>query len=186
MSISKSNINKIKELYLLCLSTSGISQTQYELLTKQKQNLLEKQNDRYFLKQSARKKIKVVLTGGAFDVLHMGHLYTLEAARKYGDVLIVAVARDEQILRKGREPIHPQEYRTKIVNSLKVVDLAISGFDKIQKMLDLVKPDTIVYGYDQQAMQLLPPYDNIKTVKLFAQLDETKYKSGKIIEKLGI
>ena len=117
------------------------------------------------------------------DVLHIGHIVTLGDAKAHGDVLIVAIAKDEHIRRKGREPVHHIEYRKILVECLKPVDLAIEGFDDPKKMIGLVKPDVIVYGYDQKD-SFRPK--GVKIVKLERRIDDTKFKTGKILEGLGL
>lgn len=173
----------LRELLKLELIERGICQETYQKLNEQLKQLLERKNDRHFIKKDERKKIKIVLTGGVFDVLHIGHIVTLSEARKEGDFLVVAIASDDHIRKKGREPVHPIEYRKILVENLKMVDLAIAGFRDPKEMLDLVKPDVIVYGYDQK--DFLKP-QGVKIVKIQKHLEEAKYKSGKIIEKIGI
>ena len=66
----------------------------------------------------------IVLAGGVFDIIHPGHIHTLNAAKLLGDVLVVVVATDNTAVKmKKRTPIHSQEQRQELVNSLEVVDL---------------------------------------------------------------
>lgn len=69
----------------------------------------------------------VVLAGGCFDILHLGHLRFLEKAKKEGDILLVALEHDETIKRlKGKDrPINPQKDRARILSALKVVDYVV-------------------------------------------------------------
>lgn len=173
----------IKNLLKKELQHKGISEEEFSKLNKNEMEMLQKKENRYFLKQSERSKIKIVLTGGAFDVLHIGHILTLNEAKLRGDFLVVAIASDEHIRKKGREPIHAQEYRRIIIESIKSVDIAISGFSNPQEMIEMVKPNIIVYGYDQK--EFLKP-DGIEIVKLEKKYDDSKFKSGKILEKLGV
>ncbi len=173
----------IKKLFLIQLAQTGIPGEVHQELTEKEKALLIEKNNKFFLKDDERKKIKVALTGGVYDVLHIGHLLTLNEAKAHGDVLVVAVANDDHIRKKGREPIHQQEYRKMMVEALKPVDIAISGFEDPKKMLEVVKPDVIVYGYDQKPF--LKP-EGVEVVQLTNKMDETKFKSGKIIETLGL
>lgn len=132
---------------------------------------------------SERAKIKVVMTGGVFDILHMGHLLTLTEAKKHGDFLVVVVAKDEHISKKGRKPIHSQEYRARMVEALKPVDAAVLGEDDPKKLVELIKPDVIVYGYDQG--EFLKP-EGVKIVKLAEHIEPEKFKTNKIIKELGL
>lgn len=107
--------------------------------------------DRRTLTEIGRDSLKVVLAGGVFDIIHPGHIYTLNAAKDLGDVLIVVVATDNTAVRmKKRKPLHSQEQRQELVNSLKMVDLCLVGQEEdIFKTVNLVRPQIIALGYDQ-------------------------------------
>jgi len=100
-------------------------------------------------KLSASKKI--VLAGGVFDIIHPGHIHTLNAAKSLGDILVVAIATDKTAQKmKKRPPLHNQELRCELVNSLSMVDVAIIGHEAdIFETVKEVKPNIIVLGYDQ-------------------------------------
>ena len=100
-------------------------------------------------KLSASKKI--VLAGGVFDIIHPGHIHTLNAAKALGDVLVVAIATDKTAQKmKKRQPLHNQELRRELVSCLSMVDKAIVGHeDDIFETVKAIKPDIIVLGYDQ-------------------------------------
>ena len=100
-------------------------------------------------KLSASKKI--VLAGGVFDIIHPGHIHTLNAAKALGDVLVVAVATDKTAQKmKKRLPLHNQKLRRELVSYLSMVDNAVIGHeDDIFETVKDVKPDVIVLGYDQ-------------------------------------
>ena len=72
-------------------------------------------------------KKRIILAGGCFDILHIGHITFLEKAKKKGDVLVVLLESDEKIKKlKGRyRPINSQEDRAKILTSLTVIDYVI-------------------------------------------------------------
>ena len=94
---------------------------------------------------------KIVLAGGVFDIIHPGHINTLNAAKKLGDTLVVVVATDKTALKmKKRKPLHSAQLRQELVSSLSMVDLCIIGDeDDIFNTVDLVKPQIIALGYDQ-------------------------------------
>ena len=100
-------------------------------------------------KLSASKKI--VLAGGVFDIIHPGHIHTLNAAKALGDVLVVAIATDKTAQKmKKRPPLHSQELRCELVSSLSMVDVAVIGHEQdIFETVKDVKPNVIVLGYDQ-------------------------------------
>ena len=94
---------------------------------------------------------KIVLAGGVFDIIHPGHINTLNAARKLGSFLVVVIATDKTAIKmKKRKPLHSAELRQELVSSLNMVDLCIIGDEEdIFKTVDLVKPQIIALGYDQ-------------------------------------
>lgn len=99
-----------------------------------------------------RSKIKVVLVGGVFDLLHVGHLHTLKSAKLLGDVLVIVVATNSTVnnLKKNRKIYHDENSRLELVSSIRFVDLAIiGGKNSIYDTVDYVKPDIIALGYDQ-------------------------------------
>jgi cytidyltransferase-like protein len=99
-----------------------------------------------------RRRLKVVMIGGAFEIIHPGHVYALSEARKLGNTLVVVVATDESVQRnKGRAPATGQESRVMLVSSLRQVDLAIPGNKgSIFDILVKIRPDIVALGYDQR------------------------------------
>ena len=107
--------------------------------------------DRNTLTEIGRNSLHVVLAGGVFDIIHPGHIYTLNAAKALGDVLVVVVATDNTSEKmKKRRPLHTQEQRQELVNSLSMVDLCLVGQEgDIFKTVNRVRPQIIALGYDQ-------------------------------------
>ena len=103
------------------------------------------------LTETGRDSLHIVLAGGVFDIIHPGHISTLNAAKALGDVLVVVVATDKTAVKmKKRNPIHSQEQRQELVNSLEVVDLCLIGQEEnIFKTVKHVRPQIIALGYDQ-------------------------------------
>jgi len=103
------------------------------------------------LTPKGRSKLKVVMIGGAFEIIHPGHLHTVEQARKLGNTLVVVVATDKTVAKnKGRDPVTTQEWRVKLVASLRGVDVGIAGGQgSIYDTLEKVRPDVVALGYDQ-------------------------------------
>jgi len=94
---------------------------------------------------------RVVFTNGCFDLLHAGHVRYLEAARRLGNVLLVAVNSDasvRQLKGEGR-PILPLDERLRIVQALSAVDYVVA-FDEPtpRELLSELKPDVLVKGGD--------------------------------------
>ena len=128
------------------LSSDVINSTIDKLIKNQLVN-----EDRNTLTEIGRNSLHVVLAGGVFDIIHPGHIYTLNAAKALGDVLVVVVATDNTSEKmKKRRPLHTQKQRQELVNSLSMVDLCLIGQeDDIFKTVNLVRPQIIALGYDQ-------------------------------------
>ena len=114
------------------------------------QNQLVNEN-RNSLTEKGVKSLHVVLAGGVFDIIHPGHISTLNAAKKLGDILVVVVATDNTAIKmKKQKPLHTQDQRKELVNSLTMVDLCLIGHEgDIFKTVNQVRPQTIALGYDQ-------------------------------------
>lgn len=142
------------------------------------------------LTPKGRRAIKVVFIGGGFEIIHYGHVYTIEKAKALGDALVVSVARDSTIRRrKNREPIVGERDRVKLLSALRSVDSAILGVrGDIYITLQRVGPDIVALGYDQyhleddirseakrrgmmlKVVRLDSPYPGIKTSRLLKEL----------------
>jgi FAD synthetase len=145
---------------------------------------------------SKREKRRVVLASGVFDLLHLGHVKFLEEAKKAGGKnaeLIVVIARDSTVEKnKGSKPIMSENQRRALVESLKVVDEAVLGFEKfdIGDVIDRIKPDVIALGYDQTAMekQVRGYVDkhglNVKVIRVGKFEEDELDSSSKIRQKI--
>jgi len=103
----------------------------------------------------ARKQ--VVVTNGCFDILHVGHVTYLEAARQQGDVLLVGLNSDasvRQLKGEGR-PVNPESDRAAVLAALQAVD-AVCIFDEMRasRFLALAQPDIYAKGGDFTVDQL--------------------------------
>jgi FAD synthetase len=141
-------------------------------------------------------KKKVVLASGVFDLLHLGHVKFLEEAKKAGGKdaeLLVIIARDSTVEKnKGRKPIMPENQRRALVESLKVVDEAVLGFEEfdIGDVIERIKPDVIALGYDQADMEKhVQEYVdkhklNVKVVRIGKFEEDALDSSSKIRQKI--
>lgn len=96
----------------------------------------------------------VVMTNGCFDLIHPGHVRYLEAARKLGDCLIVAVNDDASIrrLKGATRPVNPVDHRMQVLAALKPVDWVASfSEDTPARLIAKVLPDILVKGGDYRA-----------------------------------
>lgn len=136
---------------------------------------------------------KKVLVGGCFDILHFGHIKFLKMAKRKGDILIVALESDTTTKRlKGNgRPIHSQEERKEILESLKFVDKVIalpvmnSDADYF-KLVKKVKPDYIAITEGDSAKQK----KKIHATSVGAQVFEIKkvrdLSSTKLAKLIGL
>ena len=139
---------------------------------------------------------KVVLASGVFDLLHLGHVRFLEEAKKTGGKnaeLVVIIARDSTVEKtKGRKPIISENQRRALVESLKVVDEAVLGYENFDlgEVIEHVKPDVIALGYDQVEMEkATKKYVNdhklhIKVVRIGKFEEDALDSSSKILKKI--
>jgi D-beta-D-heptose 7-phosphate kinase/D-beta-D-heptose 1-phosphate adenosyltransferase len=94
---------------------------------------------------------KVVFTNGCFDLLHVGHVRYLQAARRLGDALVVGVNSDASVRRiKGPErPINPERHRLEVLAALECVTwLCLFGEETPLRLIRKIGPDILVKGGD--------------------------------------
>lgn len=101
---------------------------------------------------------RVVFTNGCFDLLHPGHVQSLEAARALGDILIVGINSDRstrELKGEGR-PILPELERAEVLAGLECVD-GVVIFDEMtpQQIISNLVPDVLVKGSDWPADQIV-------------------------------
>jgi rfaE bifunctional protein nucleotidyltransferase chain/domain len=93
----------------------------------------------------------VVLANGCFDLFHVGHIRYLSAAKKKGDILVVAINSDASVRRlKGSgRPILPEDERAEILASFSFVDyVTIFSQPNVEKVLAALEPTVHVKGSD--------------------------------------
>ncbi|MFN2542559.1 MAG: adenylyltransferase/cytidyltransferase family protein [Chthoniobacterales bacterium] len=133
---------------------------------------------------------KIVATNGCFDLLHLGHVRYLEAARKRGDVLIVGLNGDASVreLKGAGRPLNDERARAEVLAALECVDLVTIFSDvRATRFIELVKPDVYVKGGDYNSETL-----NAKEVaaleKIGAKIDIVPfvigYSTSRLLEKL--
>ncbi|MFF0943681.1 PfkB family carbohydrate kinase [Kocuria sp. CPCC 205300] len=99
----------------------------------------------------------VVATGGCFDVLHAGHIASLDAARQLGDALVVLLNADDSVRRlKGAgRPVVGEADRARVLGALRSVDaVVVFDEDDPRAALNLLRPDVWVKGGDYTPEQL--------------------------------
>lgn len=124
-------------------------------------NKIIKVNDAIEVARKLRKQNKtIVLVGGFFDILHVGHIKFLENAKKLGDYLLLLLEEDKkskEIKGKNR-PINPQKERAIILSALTCVDFVIllkkvTNDDIYDKMISQLQPSVIATTYPDPAIE---------------------------------
>jgi FAD synthetase len=134
--------------------------------------------------------MKKVLVGGTFNLLHPGHLFFLEKAKKLGDYLVVVIANDKTVLRNKGFLLMKAESRKKVLESLRMVDKVVIGDEKdFMKVVRKVRPDIIALGYDQGLdgdlrNRIEKSGTKCRIVRIRSRLEG--YKTEKILKSLGI
>jgi len=120
------------------------------------------------LKQQGK---KIVYAHGAFDLLHTGHIYHLEEAKKLGDILIVTITADRVIQKGPGRPRFNQEERAGFVAALESVDfVAVSDTADCVKIINLLKPDIYAKGEDVKHKAVDPQsglHQEVQALKIY-------------------
>jgi D-beta-D-heptose 7-phosphate kinase/D-beta-D-heptose 1-phosphate adenosyltransferase len=101
---------------------------------------------------------RVVFTNGCFDLLHPGHIETLEKARSLGDVLVVGVNSDRSVrqMKGAGRPILPERERAEILAALECVDgVVIFEQPTPREIVAALLPDVLVKGGDWASDQIV-------------------------------
>lgn len=132
---------------------------------------------------SKNKNRTVVLASGVYDLVHYGHVYFLQEAKKAGGEtshLVVVIARDKTVEKlKGKLPVLPEEQRRAIVAALKPVDETILGHEEFDmtKILREIKPNIVAVGHDQKGIE-----DEVKSIITKTGLDAKIVRIRKFLE----
>ena len=101
--------------------------------------------------------MKIIVTSGYFDPIHVGHIECLELAKQLGDKLIVIVNNDLQAKLKKGKSFMDEKDRMKIVSALKYVDEVFLSIDKDKtqcESLRYLKPDVFAKGGDRMSNEI--------------------------------
>jgi rfaE bifunctional protein nucleotidyltransferase chain/domain len=102
---------------------------------------------------------KLVLTNGCFDLLHVGHVRYLQAARALGDALAVAINGDDsvRVLKGAGRPLNTERDRAEILAALECVDYAVLfPEERVTRLIEEVRPSIYVKGGDYTPASLHP------------------------------
>ena len=103
--------------------------------------------------------IKVILASGSFDPLHIGHIKYLKAAKKLGDVLVVAIKGNDSLQAKKKRHFMNEDERKMILTELKYIDKIIVVDSKNDGLIahlaiPIVQPDIYVTGETERNVEL--------------------------------
>jgi rfaE bifunctional protein nucleotidyltransferase chain/domain len=110
------------------------------------------------VRELRRARKSIVFTNGVYDLLHPGHVRYLNAARGYGDALIVGVNSDRSVqANKGPDrPVNPEGERAEVVAALASVDAAVVfDEDTPHEIISRLQPDVLVKGADWAADRIV-------------------------------
>ena len=111
-----------------------------------------------FVKKAKAQGKKIVFTNGCFDILHAGHVSSIEFAKSKGDILVLGLNSDTSIRRlKGpKRPINTQADRALVIAALGAVDaVCLFSQDTPLELIKLVKPDILVKGADYKNKEVV-------------------------------
>lgn len=134
----------------------------------------------------ARRGEVVVLTNGLFDLLHVGHVRYLEAARALGDRLVVALNDDAsaRLLKGPERPITPEDERAELLRALRVVDAVVTFHESTAvAVVRALTPDVYVKGGDYDAVAKRPPEADVAEA-IGARVEFLPFTEGKSTSRL--
>jgi glycerol-3-phosphate cytidylyltransferase len=127
--------------------------------------------------------MRVGITFGTFDLLHIGHINILERAKALCDYLVVGVSTDElSFAKKGVKPVYSESERLKIVSSLRVVDFVFpeESLEQKAEYIRRFNADVLIMGQDWEGkfdhlnelceVLYLPRTPNISTTEVRAEI----------------
>jgi D-beta-D-heptose 7-phosphate kinase/D-beta-D-heptose 1-phosphate adenosyltransferase len=115
----------------------------------------QKEQLKTILLEHQRDGKKIAFTNGCFDLLHVGHVRYLSAAKSLADILVVAVNSDESVreIKGEKKPIVLQDERTQVLAALEFVDYVVifdepDPYELIYELISYLSPDVLIKGAD--------------------------------------
>jgi len=109
---------------------------------------------------------RVVFTSGCYDLLHVGHVRSFEAARTLGDALVVGINRDRRVreLKGPGRPVVPERQRAELIAALTCVDaVALFAEDSAAALIRAIRPDVVCKGGEYRAARI-PEQEAIESI----------------------
>jgi len=125
---------------------------------KAKNKIMTRKKLAAFVKKAKAEGKKIVFTNGCFDILHAGHVSSIEFAKSKGDILVLGLNSDTSVKRlKGpNRPINKESDRALVAAALGAVDaVCLFSHDTPLELIKLVKPDVLVKGADYKNKEVV-------------------------------
>ena len=116
-----------------------------------------------WIRERQARRERVIFTSGCFDVLHVGHVRSLRAARALGDRLVIGLNSDESVraLKGEGRPYFAQDERAEVLSALDPVDaIVIVPEHTMDRVLDQLRPDVFAKGTDY-TVETIPERANV-------------------------
>jgi rfaE bifunctional protein nucleotidyltransferase chain/domain len=131
---------------------------------------------------------KIVLTNGCFDLLHVGHIRYLHAAKQLGGKLVVALNADESVqkIKGAGRPLMPERERAEILAALEDVDaVVIFSEPDVRSVIRELRPDVQAKGTDYTA-ESVPERDEVMTYGGRVEIvgDAKDHSTTEILERM--
>jgi len=130
----------------------------------------------------------LVLANGCFDLLHVGHLKHLQAAKRLGDVLMVTVTRDADVNKGPNRPLFHEEFRCEALAALECVDYVALNVPTPGDAILMLRPDIYAKGAEYRDAMTEPLRQEQQAVEsIGGQLiftDEAEFHSSDLISKV--
>lgn len=123
---------------------------------------------------------KLVLTNGCFDLLHVGHVHYLQAARALGDALAVAINGDDSVraLKGAGRPLNTEGDRAEVVAALDCVDYVVIFQEvRVTRLIEKLRPAIYVKGGDYTPASL-DPEERAALEKIGAEIRIVPFEPG--------
>jgi len=127
-------------------------------VTRARDKILTRTRATQVLRRAQRRGERVVFTNGCFDLLHVGHVRSLEEARSHGDRLVVAINTDRSVRRlKGPgRPVVGERQRAEVLAGLACVDwVVLFGEETPLRVIRALRPDVLAKGGDWKLDQIV-------------------------------
>jgi rfaE bifunctional protein nucleotidyltransferase chain/domain len=133
--------------------------------------------------------LTIAFANGAFDLLHVGHIRYLEAAKREGDRLVVAINDDESVrrLKGSSRPVLPEADRAELVAALRAVDyVVIFSEPTVTPLLELLTPDVHCKGTDY-TVDTVPERDTVRAYggRIAIVGDPKDHSTSDLLSRLG-